>query len=123
MRGQRPTNSTTVPLMRGAAREAASKLSAGEPSPAEAASIAPMQVPPALTVPQAGHLLGLSRSAAYRAAEKGEIPTIRFGRRLFVPTIELMEMLGWSRHDLSISPTLSGTRFVPEIRYPQAASS
>ena len=51
-------------------------------------------LPPTITVEEAGELLGLSRSAAYRAADKGELPTIRFGRRLFVPTPRLLTLLG-----------------------------
>jgi excisionase family DNA binding protein len=37
------------------------------------------------TVPEAGRRLGISRDAAYGAARRGEIPTIRLGRRLVVP--------------------------------------
>ena len=48
-------------------------------------------------VPDAGALLGLSRSSAYRAAARGEIPTIRLGRRLVVPVAKLLEMLGEGR--------------------------
>lgn len=51
-------------------------------------------LPPTITVEHAGELLGLSRSAAYRAADRGELPTIRFGRRLFVPTPKLLALLG-----------------------------
>ncbi len=53
-------------------------------------------LPPTLTIPEAARLLGISRSAGYRAAAKGEIPTIRIGRRLLVPTARLLELLGWS---------------------------
>jgi excisionase family DNA binding protein len=51
------------------------------------ARIAPelTELPPTLTVKRAGELLGLSRSAAYRAAATGELPTLAFGRRLVVP--------------------------------------
>jgi excisionase family DNA binding protein len=52
------------------------------------------QLPALLRVEQAGELLGLSRSAAYRAAAGGDLPTIRFGRRLYVPTARLLELLG-----------------------------
>jgi len=60
------------------------------------ARIAPelTELPPTLTVEQAGELLGLSRSAAYRAAATGDLPTLAFGRRLVVPTFRLLEMLG-----------------------------
>ena len=62
------------------------------------ARIAPelIELPPTLTVKRAGELLGLSRSAAYRAAATGELPTLAFGRRLVVPTFRLMQMLGIS---------------------------
>ena len=50
--------------------------------------------PATLTVPQAGRLLGVSRGAAYRAVETGELPTIRIGRRLLVPVGRLLTILG-----------------------------
>ena len=53
-------------------------------------------LPPTLTVPHAGRLVGLGRDAAYRAAAAGELPTIKFGRRLFVLTARLLELLGVS---------------------------
>jgi hypothetical protein len=46
------------------------------------------------TVPIAGRLLGLSRNKAYEAAARGEIPTLRFGKRIVVPTVPLRRMLG-----------------------------
>jgi excisionase family DNA binding protein len=52
---------------------------------------------PTLSVPEAGALLGLlSRGAAYKAAKEGTIPTLRFGRRLRVPTAAVLSMLGVS---------------------------
>jgi excisionase family DNA binding protein len=48
------------------------------------------------TVPEAGRLLGLGRNAAYAAAERGQIPTIRIGRLLRVPKVVLHRMLGIS---------------------------
>lgn len=50
--------------------------------------------PLTLTVEEAGRLLGISRGAAYRAAACGQIPTIRLGRRLLVPTARLHQLLG-----------------------------
>jgi len=38
-----------------------------------------------MTVPEAGALLGLNRNASYAAAERGEIPTMRFGKLIRVP--------------------------------------
>jgi excisionase family DNA binding protein len=52
------------------------------------------QLPPVLTVPEAGRVLGLRRSAAYAAAQRGEMPTITFGRRVLVPTGRLLGLLG-----------------------------
>ena len=48
---------------------------------------------PTLRVEHAGRLLGISRSTAYEAARSGEIPALRFGRRLVVPTAALLELL------------------------------
>ena len=49
-----------------------------------------------LGVEEAGRLLGLGRTAAYDAAARGELPTIRFGRRLVVPRARLAALLGES---------------------------
>jgi excisionase family DNA binding protein len=54
------------------------------------------ELPPTVTVEHAARLLGVSRSAAYRAAAKGQLPTIALGRRLLVPTRRLLELLGLS---------------------------
>ena len=51
-------------------------------------------LPPTISVEEAGHILGVSRRSAYRAAETGELPTLRLGRRLLVPTARLLAMLG-----------------------------
>jgi excisionase family DNA binding protein len=51
-------------------------------------------LPPTISVERAGELLGVSRRAAYRAVTKGQIPTVRIGRRLLVPTQRLLELLG-----------------------------
>jgi excisionase family DNA binding protein len=52
------------------------------------------ELPPTISVQHAARLLGVSRSAAYRAAARGQLPTITFGRRLLVPTRPLLELLG-----------------------------
>ena len=57
------------------------------------------ELPPTITVERAANLLGLSRSAAYRAAATGQFPTLAFGRRLVVPTFRLMQMLGIPEED------------------------
>jgi hypothetical protein len=38
-----------------------------------------------MSVPAAGALLGLNRNASHAAAERGEIPTMRFGKLIRVP--------------------------------------
>jgi len=45
------------------------------------------------TVPEAGRLLGLSRNGSHEAAKRGQIPTIRIGRRLLVPKVPFHRML------------------------------
>ena len=49
---------------------------------------------PTISVERAGELLGISRGLAYAQARGGEIPTIRLGKRLVVPTAALLRLLG-----------------------------
>jgi len=49
--------------------------------------------PEVLRVEEAGAMLGLSRLAAYRAVKRGEIPALRFGRRLVVSKVAIDRML------------------------------
>lgn len=49
---------------------------------------------PTVSVEEAGRLLGISRGHAYAMAAAGELPTIRLGRRLLVPTARLLALLG-----------------------------
>ena len=53
-----------------------------------------VQLPGLLKVEQASVLMGISRSAAYRAVATGDLPSLRFGCRLYVPTARLLELLG-----------------------------
>lgn len=46
-----------------------------------------------VTVEEAAALIGLGRSAAYEAARRGDLPTLRMGRRIFVPVPRLLAML------------------------------
>jgi excisionase family DNA binding protein len=43
--------------------------------------------------PDAGKRLGLGKSATYQSVARGEIPTLRFGRRIVVPKLALDRML------------------------------
>ena len=50
--------------------------------------------PHVLTIPEAGRqYFRIGRSAAYEAARRGEIPTIRIGRKLLVPVAAIERML------------------------------
>jgi excisionase family DNA binding protein len=52
------------------------------------------KLPPTISIEEAALVLGVSRSAAYRAAKAGQLVTFRVGRRLLVPTAPLLRMLG-----------------------------
>lgn len=47
-----------------------------------------------LTVEEVAELLGVGRSCAYDAARRGDIPTMRLGRRLVIPVPALLRLLG-----------------------------
>ncbi|MGV0910346.1 DNA-binding protein [Martelella sp. FOR1707] len=50
---------------------------------------------PTISVPDAGALFfGLARNAAYEAAKRGDIETIRVGGRIVVPVAPLAARLG-----------------------------
>jgi excisionase family DNA binding protein len=51
-------------------------------------------LPAFLTVEQAAALVGISRSSAYECAARGELPTVRFGRRLRVPRAAVLRLAG-----------------------------
>lgn len=42
--------------------------------------------------PDAGEWLGLGRTATFDAVKRGEIPTIKLGRRLLVPVADLRRL-------------------------------
>lgn len=50
--------------------------------------------PAKLTVEDVSELLAISVRAAYRAAERGQIPSFRIGRRVYVATRPFLEMIG-----------------------------
>jgi hypothetical protein len=50
--------------------------------------------PKTLTVPEAGRVyFDLGRNASYEAARRGDIPTIRIGRLLRVPVVQMERKL------------------------------
>jgi excisionase family DNA binding protein len=55
------------------------------------------------SVPEAGRKLGIGRDAAYAAAARGEIPTLRLGRSIRVAVPALLALLG-ATPDISADP-------------------
>ncbi len=51
-------------------------------------------ITPTISVEDAGRLLGMSRPSAYAAVQRGDIPCIRIGRRVIIPTAKILAMLG-----------------------------
>lgn len=49
-------------------------------------------------VPQAAKLLGISRAAAYRFANSGDLPTKKLGRRVYVVSARLRDFLDDKEH-------------------------
>lgn len=48
---------------------------------------------PTLTVAQAARVLGIGRNQAYEAVQTGQLPSIRIGSRILVPTAQLLSIL------------------------------
>ena len=46
-----------------------------------------------ITITEAAKALGVSRNKAYEAAKRGEIPTIKLGKRILVPVAALERLL------------------------------
>ena len=45
------------------------------------------------SVPEAGEILGYSRNTAYEAAKRGDLPTIRLGKKIRVPKAVVERLL------------------------------
>jgi excisionase family DNA binding protein len=50
-----------------------------------------------VTVEEAARLLGISRNSAFRAVQRGQLPSIRIGRRILVPRARLAELITTKR--------------------------
>jgi excisionase family DNA binding protein len=57
-------------------------------------------LPAVLTVEEAGKVLRIGRGAAYEAARRGDLPSVRIGRSLRVPRHALEAMLGLTTNDV-----------------------
>ena len=51
------------------------------------------ELPERLTVEEFAAAAGLSRASAYDLARRGVVPTIRFGKRIFIPKTALRQEL------------------------------
>ncbi len=51
----------------------------------------------AWTIPEAAKKLGIGRNTAYEAARRGEIPTVKIGKRLLVPRKALERQLAQAK--------------------------
>ena len=51
------------------------------------------RLPLLIPVPRAAELLGISRSAAYRCAASGDLPTAHLGGRVYIVTSRLKRLL------------------------------
>jgi excisionase family DNA binding protein len=49
--------------------------------------------PRTYTIDEAAQLLGIGRNSAYEAARRGEIPTVKIGKRLLVPKASFDRLL------------------------------
>lgn len=63
-----------------------------------------------MTVEEAAKFLGISRNTAYEAANAGNIPTIRIGRRILVPISALEKLLQFQ------SPEQPVHKFIEPVR-------
>jgi excisionase family DNA binding protein len=54
-----------------------------------------------MTLTEVASLLRISRNSAYEAARRGEIPTIKIGRRVLVPADALEKLLSGSAPNAS----------------------
>lgn len=52
-----------------------------------------LEVKLTFTVEETAKLLGISRGTAYDLVAQGEIPSIRLGRRILVPRVQLEKLL------------------------------
>jgi excisionase family DNA binding protein len=67
------------------------------------------QIEPTISVERAAQLLGICRVSGYEAAKNGDLPVIRIGRRVLVPTAALLRMLGADESDPATARTRTRT--------------
>jgi excisionase family DNA binding protein len=57
-----------------------------------------------LTVAEVSRMLGVGKNAVYEAVNRGELPSIRLGRRIVIPRQKLSEILGPTEAPSIIGP-------------------
>ena len=62
------------------------------------------------SIPFAGRKAGLAKNASYAAARRGEIPTIRFGKKLRVPKAKFLRMLSGEPAEIAQPKTVNDAR-------------
>ena len=67
-------------------------------------------LPPTLKPEEAFGLLGVGRTAGYELIRRNEVPALRLGGKLLVPTASLLRLIGW---DWPLDPAL-GAQEAPE---------
>lgn len=65
------------------------------------------ETPTVFTVDEVAAILRIGRISAYQAIERGEIPSVRVGRRILVPRVAFEQMLGASAIPQSAIDNLS----------------
>ena len=60
-----------------------------------------------MTVEEAAAILGISRAKAYECARTGELPSIRFGRRVLIPSAALARLLQPGGAEEGTAPRMS----------------
>jgi len=75
-------------------------------------------LPVLLSVPHAGRLLGVGRTAAYQLVRRGAWPTpiVRVGAKIWVPRAPLLELVGVSTIEPQPPPTVSARRTMKPAR-------
>jgi hypothetical protein len=69
----------------------------------------------AITIPEAGKLIGLNKSASYAAAKRKDIPTVKIGRFLMVPVADLERKFGKTEPVAAIDPEALAKAIVSEF--------
>ncbi len=67
-----------------------------------------------LTVEETADALGISRAFAYELVRKGELPSIRLGRRIVVPRVQLARLVG-----VELEEDTDGKRHEPDASMPE----